>query len=114
MHELGIVFHVISAVEQVGRENELEQISAVTLELGEVSGVVPHELTACWNWAVKKSELLKDARLELETIPALTWCDNCKTEYPTVAHGRICPHCGSERTWLRQGTEINIKQIETR
>ena len=23
-----------------------------------------------------------------------------------------CPHCGSEKTWLKQGREINLKEIE--
>ena len=23
-----------------------------------------------------------------------------------------CPHCGSEKTWLKQGSEINLKEIE--
>ena len=27
---------------------------------------------------------------------------------------RRCPHCGSGKTWLQQGNEINIKQIEAR
>ena len=26
--------------------------------------------------------------------------------------GETCPHCGSGRTWLQQGQEMNIKQIE--
>ena len=44
MHELGIVFHVIRAVENIGREQGLTDVASVTLELGQVSGVVPHEL----------------------------------------------------------------------
>ena len=28
--------------------------------------------------------------------------------------GETCPHCGSGNTWLQQGNEINIKQIEAR
>ena len=51
MHELGIVFHMIKTVERIAEENVLTSVSSVTLELGEVSGVVPHELTSCWNWA---------------------------------------------------------------
>ena len=27
------------------------------------------------------------------------------------AHGRICPYCGSEKTYLLTGSEINIKEI---
>ena len=58
MHELGIVFHVIKSVEKIGEENGLTNVASVTLELGEVSGAIPHELESCWNWAVKRTELL--------------------------------------------------------
>ena len=61
MHELGIVFHVIKSVEKIGEENGLTNVASVTLELGEVSGAIPHELESCWNWAVKKTELLPEA-----------------------------------------------------
>ncbi len=48
----------------------------------------------------------------MEKLPAVTWCDDCKKTYPTVEHGKICPHCGSPQTWLLQGNEFNIKEIE--
>ena len=51
MHELGIVFHIIRGVEEVGRKNRVKRVSAVTLQLGEVSGVVEHYLQDCWRWA---------------------------------------------------------------
>ncbi len=44
MHELGIVFHIIRTVEDVARQNDVTRIRRVTLQLGEVSGVV--ELSA--------------------------------------------------------------------
>ena len=112
MHELGIVYHIINSVEEVGRENDLTSVQSVTIELGEVSAVIPEYLTDCWNWAVKKNGLLKDAQIYIEVIPAVTLCRNCEKEYGTVEHGRICPHCGSELTHLLVGNEINIKQIE--
>ena len=111
MHELGIVFHIIKTVERVGAEKKLTKVSVVTLELGEVSGVVPQELNDCWSWAVKKTELMKEAMLLIETIPALTICESCQETYKTVQYGRICPFCGSEQTYLVQGNEINLKEI---
>ena len=96
MHELGIVFHMIKTVERIAEENVLTSVSSVTLELGEVSGVVPHELTSCWNWAVAQTEVLKGAELRIETIPAVTLCESCNRTYPTVPQGRVCPLCGSE------------------
>ena len=48
----------------------------------------------------------------METIPAVTFCEACQKTYPTVQHGKICPHCGSERTFLQSGDEFNIREIE--
>ena len=115
MHELGIVFHIIDSLEEVGKENGLTQIESVTMEVGEVSTVIPEYLIDCWNWAVKKkSALLQQCQMIVETRPAVTHCDGCGQDYGTVEHGRICPHCGSEKTWLITGNEINIKEISVR
>ena len=112
MHELGIVFHIIRTVEDVARQNDVAHIRRVTLQLGEVSGVVESYLQDCWKWAAAKSEILPGAELAVETIPAVTVCDACGQQYHTVQYGRICPHCRSERTYLVQGHEMMIKEVE--
>ena len=112
MHELGIVFHIIKSVESVAADNDLEKISAVVLELGEVSGVAPDYLTDCWKWAAAKEQLVRGSKLKIETLPAVTHCGGCGRNYPTVAHGKTCPHCQSGDTWLLAGNEVNIKEIE--
>lgn len=112
MHELGVVFHIMDSLEKVAEENEVTGISKVVLELGEVSTVLEDYLQNCWKWAAKKRELFTEAELIVEKLPAVTWCDDCKKTYPTVEHGKICPHCGSPQTWLLQGNEFNIKEIE--
>ena len=112
MHELGIVFHIIRTVEDVAKENHVARIQRVTLQLGEVSGVVESYLQDCWKWAAAKSPLLQDAALEIETIPAVTFCQGCKKTYETVQYGRTCPYCASEDTYLLVGNEVNIKEIE--
>ena len=84
MHELGVVFSIIKTVEEVAAENDVTEVSAVKLHLGEVSTVIPEYLTDCWNWAVKKTEIMKEARLDIEIIPAVTYCEDCQKEYPTV------------------------------
>ena len=112
MHELGIVFHIIRTVEDVAKENHVARIQRVTLQLGEVSGVVESYLQDCWKWAAAKSEILPGAALTVEQIPAITLCEDCGQQYPTVQYGRICPHCQSERTYLVQGNEMMIKEVE--
>lgn len=112
MHELGIVFHIIDSLEEIGKENKLQMVSTVTLEIGEVSGVIDSYLKDCWKWAVKKSDLLRGSELLIEQIPAVTLCDDCKKTYGTVEHGKICPFCSGENTYLVTGNECNIKEIE--
>ncbi len=111
MHELGIVFHIIRSVEDVARQNNVRRVTAVTLELGEVSGVLEDYLQDCWNWAVSKSDLMRGARLQVAVIPAKNLCEDCGMVYPTVAHGRTCPGCGSGHTHLIQGNETMIRDI---
>lgn len=111
MHELGVVFYVIKDVKKVAVENAVEKIDFVTLEIGEVSGVIHEQLTDCWNWARKKEKVTEKAELKIETLEAITYCEDCEGEYRTVDHGKICPLCGSEHTYLIRGNEFNIKEI---
>jgi len=111
MHELGVVFHVIDNVKEVAKENDISHVEAVTLQLGTVSSVIPSYLEDCWKWAVNREELMKDCRLVIESIEAVTFCEDCKKEYDTVKHGKICPYCGSEHTYLLRGNEFIIKEI---
>ncbi len=111
MHELGVVFNVIDTIEDVGKENNLTNVQTVTLELGEVSSVVPEYLTDCWEWAKKKHPLVADASLMIITIPAITYCEDCKQTYETMKYGKTCPHCNSSNTYLQQGNEFRIKEI---
>ena len=113
MHELGIVYHIIRDVENVARANGVGRVSSVTLLLGEVSGVVPDLLLDAWRWAADKKPITEGAELMVEPVEAVTHCDACGRDYATVEHGKICPHCGSGDTYLLQGQEVMIKQIET-
>ncbi|NLH00929.1 MAG: hydrogenase maturation nickel metallochaperone HypA [Clostridiales bacterium] len=112
MHELGIVFNIIKTIEDVGEEHGLTQVSSVTLEIGEVSAIIPEYLIDCWKWAAAKSQLLKGSELKVITLKAFTYCENCGKSYPTVEYKKICPYCQSEDTYLLTGNEVNIKEIE--
>lgn len=48
MHKLGVVFHIMDSLEEVAKENDVTRIQSVTVEVGEVSAVIPHYLTDFW------------------------------------------------------------------
>ena len=112
MHELGVTFHIMDHVEKVAEENQVKRVNKVVIELGEVSTVMESYLQNCWKWASAKRPLFTGCELAVRILPAVTFCQGCEKTYGTVAHGRICPYCGSEKTYLLQGNEFNIKEIE--
>ena len=112
MNELGTIHYVIDTVEKLAVENELTKIASVTLEVGEVSGIIPHFLSDYWEYAKKKTTYLQEAELKIETIHAVTYCQACGKTYPTVQYAKICPYCQSDNTFLVTGNEYVIKEIE--
>ncbi len=111
MHELGVVFHIADSVVKVAEENHVAKIHSVTLEIGQVSTVIPEYLIDVWNWHCKRVPMLDGCELLIERIHATTYCEGCEQTYDTIPHGRICPLCGSDRTYLVTGNEMNIKEI---
>ncbi len=112
MHELSIVFYVIDECKKVAAENNVKKINSVTVAIGEVSTVIPDYFADVWKWAVKKHEIMEDAGLLVEKIDAITHCEDCFQDYPTIPYGKTCPYCGSGNTYLLQGNEFMIKEIE--
>jgi hydrogenase nickel incorporation protein HypA/HybF len=112
MHELGIVFHIIDIIKDTAKENNVKQVLSVTLEIGEVSTIVPSYLDDCWKWAVEREEIMKGCKLKINMIKAVTICEDCGNKFSTLEFKKICPKCGSEHTHLLKGDETNIKEIE--
>lgn len=115
MHELGIAFHVVKEIEDFADKNNLGNIAGVTLEIGEVSGVVPQYLLDVWPWACEhRSKHLKDSKLNIVELKAISYCEDCKETYDTVPQGKKCPRCGGGNTYLVEGNEIKIQSIQTK
>ena len=112
MHELGIVFHIIRELKEVCAQYDIKEIKKLTLEIGEVSSIVPSYLADCYKWAIQKEDFLKNSSLEIQVIEGINHCEDCGMDYSATKFGKICPNCKSEHTYLLQGNESNIKSIE--
>lgn len=111
MHELGIVFSIIKSVKEVALENGATHVNSVTLDVGEVSLIIPSYLEDCRNWACKKEEIMDGCKLICNIIKGVTYCNHCKKTYETVKYGKTCPYCKSCDTFLQEGSEVEIKEI---
>lgn len=112
MHELGVVFNVIEQVEELAKQNNVKHVNTVVLQIGTVSGIVDDYLKDCFKWAVSKHDIMKNCKLKIEKIEAITHCENCNEDYNTIVYGKTCPNCKSDNTYLIQGNEFYIKEIE--
>lgn len=112
MHELGIVFHIVSSVEKFAEENDLTQVKSITLQVGEIATVVPEFLEKCYPAAVDKSKLLHDTKLNIEIVPANCACHDCYEVFGLLKHKNKCPECGSTNTEIVTGKDFLIKEIE--
>ena len=112
MHELGTIYYVIDTVEKLMVENNLSKVGSITLEVGEVSGIIPEYLQDFWEYARKKTEHFQETELKIEKLEAVTYCQDCGKTYSTMQYKKICPYCQSGNTFLVTGNEYNIKEIE--
>lgn len=111
MHELSTVAYIIDTVENICKEQDLSVVESITVQIGEVSAIIPEYIVDYFNWSKKKSEFLKDAEMIVEDLKAVTFCQDCKKTYPTVEYGKECPYCHSKNTFLVTGNEYIIKEI---
>lgn len=112
MHEMGIVTHVAKTLIETAEEMGIVKYGSVTLEVGEVSGIVSDLFIDCWNYFRKKNPLLQNCEMKIEITPAITICEDCQKTYSTVKYGRKCPYCQSDNTFLLHGNTCVIKEVE--
>ncbi len=101
MHELSITQGVVDICEKnaAGR-----RVTAVVLEIGALSGVIPEACT--------RGTSLDGAKLIIERIPARGRCDDCAAEFSLKAYYEPCPGCGSFRVTILSGEELRVKELE--
>lgn len=112
MHELSIVFEVVDSLEKLAKENNIHKIVGLTMEIGEVSTVIPDYFRDCFEWAKEKHELIKDCKLDIVVLEAISYCRDCKETFSTTKYGKECPHCHKDNTYLITGDELNIRDIK--
>ena len=112
MHEMGIITHLAKTLDETAKEQNIKKITKVTIQVGEVSGIMTNLFNDCYNYFKVKNPVIASSELVIEPIRAITFCDSCKKEYSTIKYGRQCPYCDSFETYLIKGNECIIKEIE--
>jgi len=110
MHELGILSAIVKTVLDIMAKEGLTAVEKIVLQVGELSGVLPHYVEECYPAAVYKTPLEK-TKLEMEVLPGIVRCKACGEEFSGVQFNLKCPKCGSENLEALTGRELIIKEI---
>lgn len=110
MHELSIAINIVEIAEEEVRKTTAEKVSELTLEIGDLSGVIIEALNFAMEEAVKGS-VLENARIKINKIEAVARCSDCGHEFTTKEHLTVCPKCSSSFSDIIKGKELNVKSL---
>lgn len=111
MHEMGLMDAVLRTVTRVCEEEHVQTVHKITLEVGELSGVLPHFLKECYE-AIIDDTPYEHTELAIETVPGTLWCNDCRMEFPADINDLTCPECFGRNLTPIKGRDFMIKEIE--
>jgi hydrogenase nickel incorporation protein HypA/HybF len=114
MHEMGVLFTMAEQVHKIAQDNHVSNVSAVTVEVGQISGILPFFLKKYYLIVTEDDPLLRNSRLIIHETPAQGICQNCQTLYHIKKCKGLCPACQSRRRTVISGRDFILKSIETK
>ncbi|MBK8759022.1 MAG: hydrogenase maturation nickel metallochaperone HypA [Sulfuritalea sp.] len=111
MHEMSLAEGVLQLIEDAARAQEFAKVTAVWLEIGQLSGVEVEAMKFCFD-AVVRDSIADGARLEIIAAPGIGWCMQCSQTVPMQEVFGECPQCGSHQMQVTGGTEMRVKELE--
>lgn len=107
MHELSITSNIVELVAEAAANRRVRR---VTIEVGQLSGVMIDALVFCFD-EVTKGTVVEGATLEIREIEGRSRCLDCGAVFASKVFYIPCP-CGSLALERLQGEELNIKSME--
>ena len=110
MHEMGIADAMMKTVDRV-LEGENLIVRSITVEIGDLSGVVPRFLADCWE-AVAAGTQYEQTKLLLHSIPATARCEDCGNIFVADVENLRCPKCDGDKLTPLTGQDLTIAEVE--
>ena len=110
MHEINIVRSMVKTVTEFARENKLDRVNEIVLDIGEVSLVIPKYVEELYP-LVAKGTMLEDTKLVINMIPGMAECNDCDEIYNLIEQDGRCPNCGSLDKTVLSGKDFTIREI---
>jgi hydrogenase nickel incorporation protein HypA/HybF len=111
MHEVSLMEEAVRVAVEAARESGGSRILKLRLRIGTMSGVVPEAMRFAFD-VICRNTMAAGAALEIETVPATSWCAVCEREFPQADFLNECPTCHNLSGELRRGRELEIAAVE--
>ena len=111
MHEAGIAQNLIDAVTARLAATPSARVTAIHVRVGELSGVSSDALDFAFQ-CLAATTPLSGAKLVFDTVPLIVACDACGRTSPVEDLVFRCGACGSERTRIVSGRELEVRTLE--
>ncbi len=110
MHEYSLVEALVTRVEQEARRRQALRIHALSVRLGELSGVDPELFRTAYE-TFRAGTLCADAPLAIRRVEATWSCPGCGRR---IARGEVlrCPACHVPARLDDGGDALTLDQIE--
>lgn len=111
MHELSITQNIVDLALEYAQREKGEKILSVTLEIGQLSGVIPDAVEFAFD-VCTKGTMAQGAELKIRHIPAIGHCLNCGLDSGLTMLTHVCPKCGDLSLETIQGQEMKFIEME--
>lgn len=108
MHELSLTQNI---VEMVAQQAQGLPVKKVTLEIGQLSAILPDSIRFCFDICCRGT-LLEGAILDIQEVEGIGRCRHCHHSFRLTEPFGICDRCGSVNLEIIQGQELKIQGME--
>lgn len=111
MHEISVLHSAVELAEKTAKENGIDRLSYITLEVGELSGFLPVFFEKYYPVVIENRPVFDGCRLNIVKKRGEALCLDCNAIYNVMENEGRCPKCGSRFKKILGGQEFVLKEI---
>ncbi|HDZ90961.1 MAG: hydrogenase maturation nickel metallochaperone HypA [Deltaproteobacteria bacterium] len=111
MHEMSIAQSLLDIIREEMQKNNARILRSVSLDIGQLSAIVPESLSFCFEVMTSGTEL-EGAQLIMNMVPLRGVCRDCGREFEIRDYAFECPHCSGPHIDTVSGQGLSIVEME--
>ena len=110
MHEVSMMQNTLDIAIAQAKQNNATKIDRLTMNIGELSGVIPEALEFAFKVLTNKT-IAENAQLEINFIAVVCHCQKCDCDFQPEAYIYECPQCGQISSDVISGRELELDSV---